>query len=361
MNRKLIIAIDLGASLTKCLYQFVGEGLPVGRKYLTFCSAVRPATLSQYEQGQYADNGTSLLLIGNEYWCAGENARAAVTNVNLRAPKGRDAIAKVLAVVGQVISQNVPIEFASELHIELGILLPLNELGDAGELTVRLRELLYDFGHNGKQVGVQQVSRIHIYPEGYGMSRLAQRFPSGVAMFGHKDFTWVHVAQESISIADSRGLTGCGMLQLVRQVSYTFVDELRAAAAICAAGEKLLDKPLLMVVPPEDLTRVKLEIQEARAVVWHGLWHELSITTMRSAQEVIAAGGNAAFWRPELKKVLGKRLSMGTELIDEISLVFPELHKSALQYRLADCYGFFKSLVSTLTPKDSPLKIIAGD
>lgn len=360
MSKKLVMAVDLGASLTKCLYQFVGDDLPLNIKYMTFCSAVRPATTSQYEQGQYADSGTSLLLIGDEYWCAGENARGAVTNVNLRAPKCRDAIAKVLAVVGQAIAQNVPDQFAAGLHIELGVLLPLNEMGDAGELTTRLREALYNFGHNGKPIGVKQVSRIHISPEGYGMSQLAQRFPSGVAMFGHKDFTWIHVANESISLADSRGLTGWGMLQLVKQVSYTFVDELWAAAAICAAGEGLQDKPLLKVVPAEDLARVKLEIKEARAVVWRLLWHELSITSLKSAQQVIAAGGNAAFWRPELKKVLGKRLSMGTELMDEMRASFPELGQTALLYRLADCYSFFKTFAPSLPPNRKPLKAVAG-
>lgn len=360
MATKLIFAADLGASLSKCFYQFVEDGLPSVIKYMTFCSAVRPITTGQYEQGQYADNGTSLLSIDGEHWAAGENAREAVTNVNLRAPKSRDAIAKVLAVVGQAIAQNVPVESRAELHIELGVLLPLNEMGDAGELASRLRELLYGFGHNGQRIEFKRVNGVHVSPEGYGISRMAKRFPSGVVMFGHKDFTWAHVTKESISLADSRGLTGWGMLRLVKQVSYTFVDELWAAAAICAAGEALLDKPLLRVVRPGDLARVKLEIREARALVWRQLWHELSLTSIQSAEQVFAAGGNAAFWRPELKKALGSRLSMGSELINEIKALFPELEKSAILHRLADSYGFFKSIAPEVLSAPSTLTVVPG-
>lgn len=360
MTTKLIIAIDLGASLTKCFYRFMMDGHSAKAQYKTFCSAVQPTTSTQYERKQYADSNTSLLLIDGEYWAAGENAREAVTNVNLRAPKCRDANAKILAVVGQVIAENVAVDSKGELQIELGVLLPLNEMGDAIELSNRLRALLYGFGHNGIQIGCTLCGGIHVSPEGYGISRMAKRFPSGVAMFGHKDFTWAHATDRSISIADSRGLTGWGMLRLVRKISYTFDDELWAAAAICAAGESLLDKPLEKVIQSVDLARVKLEIAEARALVWAQLWHELSGTSIQLAEQVIAAGGNAAFWRPELKKALGSRLSMGGELIGEMKARFPDINKPTLLYRLADCYGFFKTLESEQAESATGITIVVG-
>jgi hypothetical protein len=343
MKTKLLIAIDLGASLTKCFYSCQrGDSFAiVGHK--TFCSAAQRTTSTRYELKQYADDNTALVSFDDEYWAVGLNAREAVTNTNLRAPKFRHAIAKVLGLVGQILRENVPGDGKPELHIELGVLLPLNEMGDALELSNRLSSLLYEFGHNGRTVKCALVKSVHVSPEGYGVSRLAKRFPSGVMMFGHKDFTWSHVTDTSISVADSRGLTGWGMLKLVKQISYTFVDELWAAAAICAAGEALLDKPLLKVVPPEDLARVKSEIPEARQLVWSQLWDELSATSVQTADRVFAAGGNAVFWRPELKKALGSRLSMGGELIHKIKARFPELEKSALLYRLVDCYGFFEA------------------
>ncbi|MGB8699101.1 MAG: hypothetical protein WCD18_06770, partial [Thermosynechococcaceae cyanobacterium] len=85
---------------------------------------------------------------------------------------------------------------------------------------------------------------------------------------------------------------------------------------------------------------------EARALIWSQLWDDLAETTIQDAEQVFAAGGNAIFWRPELKKALGSRLSMGGELINELRARFPKLDRSPLLYRLSDCYGFFKSLES---------------
>ncbi len=358
MKTKFLIAVDLGASLTKCFYSVQRDGSAAAVRHKTFCSAAQRTTSTRYELRQYADDNTALVSFDDEYWAVGLNAREAVTNTNLRAPKFRHAIAKVLGLVGQIVRENLPDESKSEIHIELGVLLPLNEMGDALELSNRLGSLLYEFGHNAKQIQCDVVLNVHVSPEGYGISRLTKRFPSGVMMFGHKDFTWSHVADRSISLSDSRGLTGWGMLKLVREISYTFVDELWAAAAICAAGEGLLDKPLLKVVPPEDLVRVKSEIPEARRLVWSQLWDELSATSVQAAEQVFAAGGNAVFWRPELKKTLGPRLDMGGELINEIKARFPELEKSTLLYRLADCYGLFKSLESEQPSADNALAVV---
>ncbi|NJM77731.1 MAG: hypothetical protein HC852_20550 [Acaryochloridaceae cyanobacterium RU_4_10] len=227
-------------------------------------------------------------------------------------------------------------------------------------MSSRLRDVLYGFGHNGKQLGCTLCEGVHISPEGYGISRMATRFPSVVLMFGHRDVTLAHVTDQSISIADSRVLTGWGMLRLVKRISYTFVDELWAAAAICAAGEALLDKPLLKVVPPCDLERVKAEIPEVRALVWAQIWDELSGTSLQLADQVFAAGGNAAFWRPELKKALGRRLSMGGELLNEMKAQFPELERSPLLYRLADCWGFLGTIAPELQSVPSQLTVVSG-
>lgn len=346
MKLKMLIAVDLGASMTKCVYRRQYDGASPVVQYRTFCSAVQRIISSRYELRHYADDNTSLLSFDNEYWAVGLNAREAVTNTNLRGTKFRYAAAKVLGVVGQVIRESGGAEPGTELHIELGILLPLNEMGNADDLSNRLSSLLYEFGHNGTQIKCSMVRCVHVSPEGYGISRLATRFPSGVAMFGHKDFTWAHVSDTSISISDSRSLPGWGMLKLIKQISYTFTDELWASAAIFAAGEAMVDKHLLKVVPKEDLLRVKSEIPEARRLVWSQLMDELAETTIQTAEQIFVAGGNAVFWRTEIKKAFGKRLSTGGALIDEMKTRFPELEKSPLLYRFADCYGFFKTLES---------------
>lgn len=363
MTKKLIIAIDLGASLTKCFYGWLIDGLLAMAGYKTFCSAVQLISSTQYEQRQNASDSTSLVVFDDEYWGVGENARQAVTNTNLQGLKFRDAIAKALALVGQVVRESVALDSENELQIELGLLLPLNEMGNADELKTRLVRLLYEgFGHNGSLVKFKFVNRVHISPEGDGIRQIAKRFPAAVMMFGHKDFTLGCIQNKTISLADSRPLPGWGMLKLIRQIPYTFVDELRAAAAIYAAGEKLQDKQLLKVVLREDLARVKAAIPEVRRLIWAQLWKELADGPIQGAEQVFAAGGNAVFWYPELKrqKELSSRLSMGGELIQEIQERFPDLSKSPLLYRLADCYSFFKSLESSGSFEPSPMTLASG-
>ncbi|HEY9828200.1 MAG TPA: hypothetical protein V6D19_22405, partial [Stenomitos sp.] len=126
-------------------------------------------------------------------------------------------------------------------------------------------------------------------------------------------------------------------------------------------GDDLQDKQLLKVVMPEDLARVKSEIPEARSLVWSQLWDELRESTIHNAEQVFAAGGNAIFWRSELKKALGSRLSMAGELMKEMQTRFPKLERSPLLYRLADCYGFFKSLESDGSYSPAALTFATGD
>ena len=96
----------------------------------------------------------------------------------------------------------------------MGILLPLNEMVNAEELTNRFIELLYGFGHNADLIGFTRVNRVLISPEGSGIIQMAKRYPCGVMMMGHKDFTWYYVKskEDSISLSDSRTLQGWGML-----------------------------------------------------------------------------------------------------------------------------------------------------
>ncbi|MGB8698016.1 MAG: hypothetical protein WCD18_01245 [Thermosynechococcaceae cyanobacterium] len=352
MKTDLIVAIDLGASLTKSFYRYQVEGQVPLEGLLTSVSAVQRITASRYELRQYVDDNTSQIAFDGDYWTVGLNARHEATLISATAPKVRHAIAKVLAVVGHILMQMAVADELDGVSIEVGVLLPLDEMRDSVELSERLAEFLHDFGFNGLRRDGMVVRQIHVLPEGYGMSRYATRFPSGVLMFGHRDISWVHIesdrfnATSSIAIADSRAFPGWGMCRLLREMSYGFKDELRAAAAIFAAGEDLKDKYLLKIVAPEDLPRLKREITEARELVWRQLWDELAYTTVRSVELVYGAGGNSFFWRHHLKQKLGSKVSFGGPLLTEMQERFGELSKSPLLYRCADCFGFWKSLLA---------------
>ncbi|MGB8699069.1 MAG: hypothetical protein WCD18_06610 [Thermosynechococcaceae cyanobacterium] len=351
MQTDLIVAINLGASLTKAFYRYRLNGESPVEGLMTMESAVQRTTASRYALRHYVDDSTSQLAFDGEHWTVGLNARHEATLISATAPKVQHAIAKSLAIVGRIVGSMAPISALKGAQLEVGVLLPLDEMRDAQELSERLGEFLHGFGFNGRQIEGLVVRQIHVSPEGYGICRCAARFPSGVLMFGHRDISWVHLEQDkttgsaSVAIADSRTFSGWGMCRLLREMSYGVKDELRTAAAIFAAGDDLKDKHLLKVADPEDLVRIKREIKEARNLVWQQLWDELAHTTARSVEKIYGAGGNAYYWRSHLKQKLGSRVSLCGSLLNQMQEQFSELAKSPLLYRCGDCYGFWQSLL----------------
>ena len=340
---KLTLAIDLGMSLIKVFFlldrgngQFI-EGLK------TLYSAVQRITPSRYLAQQYADSQTSLVAYEGGYWMVGSAARQEVGYTNVRTPKQRYATAKILAVVGQLLHEYDEL-LQGEVEIELGILLPLDEMASEPMLRNQLAELLFEFGHNGHQVRCKGVKRLHVSPEGYGYARLSDNPQAGVLMIGHRDAAYIHAERGTVCHTECLSLPGWGMVKLIKATNYVFKDELRAAAAIFAAGEKFRDKPLLKIIPPDDLALVKHELAEARPLVWSQLMDELADSPMRSANPMFGAGGNGFYWQPELKAEFGSKLSMGGDILGEMQERFPELDKSPLLPRCVDCYSFWKSL-----------------
>jgi Actin like proteins N terminal domain len=364
MKVKLILAVDLGSSLIKVFYWLMFEDGRVLEGLLTFCSAVGRITASRYETRRSVDDNTCVVVFDDNYWMVGDAAQEEVSVTNARAPKLRDAIAKVLAVLGQVLSRCVGDGEIEELHLDLGVLLPLDEMRSDQQLSERLRDLLCrdGFGHNGKTIKCDLLKGVHVSPEGYGVSRILKRYPSTVLVFGHRDMACLHVNDESVSIPKSLPLPGWGMIKFINTVNYAFKDELAAAEAIFKAGEACKEKPLLKIVPPEDLAYVQGEIQEARSLVWAQIWDKLMDSTIQGAEQVLAVGGSAAYWRPELKKALGSRLSMGGEIIKDIQQRFPHLDNLSLLYRCSDCFMFWLTLLdaSDLKLRSTELSVVVG-
>jgi hypothetical protein len=211
-------------------------------------------------------------------------------------------------------------------------------------LSDRLSQHLYGFGHNGLTVRCAVVSKVSISPEGYGYALTADKTPAGILLFGHRDMAYLHVERGSISLAESLALPGRGMVNLLRETAYVLKDELRAAAAIFAAGESFRDKPLLKLVAAPELSRLQQGLRESRQLVWQQLQDELVHTSLRSQERVICGGGNSYYWKPELKATFGTRLSFAGNLLTELQARFPTLKNDPLLPRCADCYRFWLSL-----------------
>jgi hypothetical protein len=357
MKRKLIIAVDLGASLTKVFYRLLIEGAASIDGLKTYYSAVQRITESRYLAKQYADDNTSLVAYDGDHWMVGSAARHEVAFTNVRAPKQKHAIAKVLAAVGQVLYEYGG-EALDGIEVELGVLLPLDEMAGDPTLGNRLGELLFEFGHNGRQVKCVVSGGVSVATEGYGYVQLADKPTAAVLMIGHRDAAYLHIDKGSICPTESLSLPGWGMVKLIKLTNYLFKDELRAAAAIFAAGDTFRDKPLLKLVLPEELPKVKRELKEARSLVWGQLMDELNDTPLRSNEQIFGAGGSGFYWKPELKAEFGAKLSMGGEFLNELQTKFPELDKSPLLPRCVDCARFWLSLPGMVD--ESPVRSLVA-
>lgn len=341
MKANLIVGVDIGASLTKSVYSYAIEGVAkpqVGFK--TACSMVRKLTKAKYASLlKTVDDNSSLIVFDEGYWLVGNAARGETLKLSATQNKYETAIAKTLALVGQLIAE-MRQQGVDEVHVMVGILLPMDEWGDRFALEERLEGALWEFEFNGVTVRTAMLNGIHISPEGYGMSQMIGTETGGVFIFGHRDVTWLHVDNGSITEGRSKTFAGWGMQRLIKEIDYTFKDELQAAAILFAAGESLKDKYLLQLCNEGDLARLKEAIAEAREQLWLDLCGEFQSTTYRVVEQVICSGGNSYYWQSKLKALLGQRFDGGAGLRREMEERFPVLRGSPLLFRGADIYRF---------------------
>lgn len=342
---ELILAVDVGASLTKAVYSYVTEG-GIERKegFKAACSAVRKLTKSTYASLlKTADDNSSLVVFEDSYWLVGVAARGATLSLSATQTKAETAIVKSLAILGQLLLELRGRGF-EDIHVTFGILLPIDEWGDNRTLSERLEKALWEFEFNGITLQPGGLKGIYISPEGYGVSRLIQVETGGVFIFGHRDVSWLHLDSGSVSTSKSKTFAGYGMHRLIQEIDFTFKDELQAAAILFAAGESLKEKYLLQLVDQTELPRLKEAITEAREQIWLDLTSEFKSTTYRVAEQILCSGGNAYYWQSSIKDLLGRRFDSGTALYQEVNERFPNLRRSPLKFRGADVYAFARTL-----------------
>lgn len=339
----LKISADLGASRTKLFWSLSqSQGELSGFKSIS--SAVEEVTASAYANGRYRDQGTSYIRIGDECWLVGASAQQEPAIAS--EPKSTHAIAKVLMAVGAVLRE---IPEGLEPTFELHLLLPYDEMDDSAALQSRLTTLFYDgFGFDGNKIKIRSVRTCSIHPEGYGMSQCLSKSPAVIFMLGHRDNAVLPVEGNRVVGSECVSFSGMGMIQLLKKTEFVFKDELRAAAAIFAAGDQLLDKHLLKIASERDLPRLKSALSEARVLYWRDMVRRLQVTPFKAAEQVLACGGNAYYWRSELKELLGSRLTLGANLMKEMQEQYPDLAGSALSIRMLNAYALSRTIEGAL-------------
>ncbi len=352
MNVHLRVALDCGASLSKAFYNYSIDGEKshdgeVGFK--TTCSSVRELVPGMYRAHQdAADDNTSLVSFGEgrsqSYWMVGTAAQEATLSLSPGEAKQETAIAKVLAMVGQLRKTLFGHLESFDLYLTLGLLLPIDEIGDREEMEKKLFTALKEFEHNGETVVCSLDYGIQISPEGYGIGQLVTALKGGVIVLGHRDASWIHVEDRSVAVDKSVTFAGWGMHRLVRKTQFTFKHELHAAHMIFAAGPNLKPAPLERLAPSGSLNRLIEALRDGRSQYWLDLKKKLSTTSFRVAEEVIVTGGNAYYWRYEIKALLGSRQKASRPIIKDLEAAVPRLAGKAMLYRAADCFAFFCTL-----------------
>lgn len=344
LQARLIVALDLGASLTKGVYSYSIDERIYREGVKTSCPMVRQLIPAKYQTLlDLADDNSSQVAFGNSYWLVGEAARGPTLSLSVTQSKQKTAIAKSLAFVGQLVRE-LKNQGVEEVYLTFGLLLPLDEFGDRQELEQQLQAALWEFEYNGVTLKTVLSEKVQISPEGYGIAQTVDTQTAGVIIFGHRDVTWVHVEKSSVIESRSQTLAGWGMHRLIQEAAYTFKDELRAAGAIFAAGEVLRDKPLLTLVSEAELPRLKTAISGAREQIWMELTQRLMDYSIGEVEKITSSGGNAYYWKTDVAEWLGPRLDKGRRFLRAIEQRFPALKKSLLLYRCADIIAFWGTL-----------------
>jgi len=344
LRARLIIALDLGVSLTKGVYGYAIDGGIRREGVKTSCPVVRQLIQSKYKSIlDQADDNSSFVAFADSCWLVGEAARRPTLTISATQSKRKTAIAKSLAFVGQLVSE-LNSQGVDEVYLTFGLLLPLDECGDRQELAQQLQAALWKFEYNGVTIKTVLSEKVQISPEGYGIATAVDTETAGVIIFGHRDVTWVHVEKRSVIEGRSKTLAGWGMHRLIHEAEYTFKDELRAAGAIFTAGGALKDSPLLTLATSAELPRLKAALADAREQVWLELTEKLMDYSLGEVEKISVTGGNAYYWKSEILCWLGAKLHKGRALLIEIEQQFPELKGSLLLYRCADVYAFWRTL-----------------
>ena len=338
---QLRMAVDNGASLTKGVVEVVNAN---GDRRLTFAQCFptcKPITSSYMPTAlRLVDDNTSLVSFGDEHWLVGAGASSQSEGASVAMPKAKTAIAKTLAFIGK----EARLHPDQELHLSLGMLLPLDEIADSRSIEQQLSQHCWNFKLNGSPVKLVLHDQIQVSPEGYGVAINMTSSPAGVIVFGHRDVSFLYVEGGSILPGKSKTLSGFGMIKVLGYVPQTFKDEYAAARKIFTYIMTRKSQHLMGLCPNAEELAEQLDQSLSQAVL--EIQHELS-PLVGLVDKVMLTGGNSVIFERFFKTWLGSRLIRSKHIQGEMSEHLPELKRSPLLHRGADVFCLWKSMGGT--------------
>lgn len=286
------------------------------------------------------------------YWEVGESAsKLGQLSVNER--KFDTLLVKVLAFLGYLVKSSV--KPSEQVKLTLGILLPLDEIGDRALLAKWLRVIIAQrFSVNGQEINNIDVEKVNCKPEGYGIYKSAPSAKAGILMLGHSDLSWLYFNEGRFVVEKSRTFPGSGMHSFVKSIDFSTGYELSAAEILARAGSKLdptILAELTQTKSNDELTYLTKAIKSAQPQYWADRVQEFRSLNIKEANTISAAGGAGNYFATELNQLFkenhGVKLNwckpLGQEFAQNFALKSAEKAKIPL---FMDSYGYYKTLVN---------------
>ncbi|HEY9825811.1 MAG TPA: hypothetical protein V6D19_10210, partial [Stenomitos sp.] len=292
----------------------------------------------------------------------GETAtRPGLLSVGAR--KFECCLAKILSFLGYIV--HVVMKVDEPVALNLGVLLPYDELEDRKLLGQWLNKTVGSFDFNGLPTHNIKLEYIDIKPEGYGIYRAYQ--PERILIVGHSDSSWLCFTRDLVDTKHSKTMPETGMHDFLRSLNFPISYELRAAQCIAMAGEQLNRERLLPLTQTRsdvEVQHLRHAIQEARSQYWADRAQQFASLDIGSVNQVFVSGGTAFYFASELnelfKQLFGVRLNWGRELMKEFVERFSLRKGRDIPYRFADCYGYFRSLPGVTQYAAKSVEVVGG-
>ncbi|MDJ0727673.1 MAG: ParM/StbA family protein [Prochloraceae cyanobacterium] len=203
---KLVITVDVGASLTKIIYRLWKNSKEWQQGQI--CMSPLSEKITHQKLKDYLDfkgwvgmpspEDEAYISVDDQYYVVGELAKEFDAEDRTFERKYENALYKVLAAIAVVLETN-QIKNKKQIPIWVSVLLPWEEYNDRKRFTTQLLKYLGNYKFRGQSVKVKASQKtIMVMPEGggiataYCLKKGAQHLKGktvGIAMFGHQNVT----------------------------------------------------------------------------------------------------------------------------------------------------------------------------
>lgn len=356
---KILLSLDPSSSLPKAIAQYPDGSIELFTlsPNITECTRKEITDLCSFS----IDNpDNTWVSYGGRYFALGGLAQSLSSVDKTRCAKFEKAAVIVMAIaalIGRKLNR-------SNYQLDLGVLLPFDELSHKDYLRAILKEHLRNFTSAGGQYSIEQ-NWVSIAPEGIGCifhGSTCQKPLSQSSIFcitiGYRNTSFIHWKN---GIATRGGATDLGFHNCVSHISQSaglsHISKERLIPLILAKPTK---KELLKLCQGQDPEIRELEVGNIKSAIVNGkkayllkIKEWISTLKIPPVDEVVIAGGTAYAFRPEIERFLvDKPIDWREKLELELN---ERLDNPNLPYRLIDLWGFHKSnqIMSTKTTKVS--------